>query len=216
MKETEVAEKVIEYMAADGWEIFKEVYEPYNPYRRIDIVCKKGNILWAIECKSNINFKVLWQARRSNTYCHFSSVAVPKIKDTDILGYVKNHCELNKFGLFLIEQYSVSVSVWPKLYRNCIADHMFPHLHQVYKSVEIKAGSKDSFWSPYKQTIMNVVKILKEHKKLTKDELFDKLDGKYHWTGKSAKNTMAAQILKFEKDIITTEKSGKLLYFKLK
>lgn len=229
MKETEVAEKVIEYMKNDGWEVFKEVYEPFNMYRRIDIVCKKHNILWAIECKSSINFKILMQGAKGKTYCHFASIAVPVVKDHDANSFTRQYCEERGIGMFVIDEYtvkrgtgmigideySVNCKVYPKYNRRNLSEYLLPNLHETYKSTDVIAGSRDSFWSPYRQTIQNIVAILKKHGRLTKAELWEKLAGNHHWQGDSAKHTMAAQILKHEKDIIKTEKVGKVLYFDL-
>lgn len=72
--EEELAVKLIEWLEKEGWEVFKEVEYWYG---RADIIAKRDNILWGIECKCTLNDGVLDQADNLKNFVHLVSVAVP-------------------------------------------------------------------------------------------------------------------------------------------
>lgn len=59
MKEVELAEKIIEYLENDDWEIYQEVEHDFHI---ADIVAVKDEKVWVIEVKTSLTKKLLHQA----------------------------------------------------------------------------------------------------------------------------------------------------------
>src|SRR3990172_8380228 len=77
MKETELAEPVIDWLASQNWNVYQEV-----SFSRMggvaDICAERHGVLWIIETKTAMSIEVLNQA--SAWPVHFRSIAVPKAK----------------------------------------------------------------------------------------------------------------------------------------
>jgi hypothetical protein len=73
--ETEVAEPVVAWLQAAGWDVYQEVKA--GDGRSCDIVATRGPLLWVVEAKVRLNAEVVEQARWWRQYAHYASVAVP-------------------------------------------------------------------------------------------------------------------------------------------
>lgn len=68
--ETDLAEKVVEWLQAQQWEVFQEVQ--LDSFGRIaDIVAVSGPLLWVIECKTSQSFAVFEQAFQWKMYANY-------------------------------------------------------------------------------------------------------------------------------------------------
>lgn len=74
--ETVLAEAVIRWLKADGWDVYQEI-ETEQGGPRADIVAVKDEVVWVIEVKRSLTFDLLGQASRWKFYAHRVSVAVP-------------------------------------------------------------------------------------------------------------------------------------------
>lgn len=74
--ETVLAKAVVDWLGAEGWEVYPEI-ETVQGGPRADIVATKGETIWAIEVKRSLTFELLGQADRWKSYAHRVSVAVP-------------------------------------------------------------------------------------------------------------------------------------------
>ena len=74
--EADLAAHVIDWLEKRGWEIGQEV-EPRGAGKgpRFDIVAKRGQTLWIVECKARVSIRLLAQALRARDYAHRVSVA---------------------------------------------------------------------------------------------------------------------------------------------
>lgn len=75
MKETELAQPVVEWLESQHWDVYQEVECPGG---YADIVAVRDNYLWIIECKTSFSLKVVEQAMGRRA--HFRSIAIPKTR----------------------------------------------------------------------------------------------------------------------------------------
>ncbi|HBD94493.1 MAG TPA: hypothetical protein DC057_10030, partial [Spirochaetia bacterium] len=73
IKETEIAEIVIDWLEKQHWDVYQEV--PVNS-GFADIFAVRNGLVWVIETKTSLSFDVMEQAFRREV--HYRSVAVPK------------------------------------------------------------------------------------------------------------------------------------------
>ena len=165
--ETEVAALVVAWLRAQGWEVFQEV-ECRGHGRAIDIVAKRGDVLWAVEVKRALNLAVLEQAFSSTPYAHLASVAVPRMaKVSD--GYDFGVQVARRFGLGLIE-------VWPPNVASRVVEAVGArHATEVKgelaaslrpaQQVYAAAGSSGaSHWTPFRETATRLKAIVWQHR----------------------------------------------------
>jgi len=166
MKETELAEKFIDYFS--DFEIYKEV----PAAGIIDFVVKNGIISMAVEVKLSLNFEVIEQANKNKYYCDYSYVAVPSTKR---LSFAYDICSMLGIGVLAYANYGISEIVKPirnrrnKFFKLKLEDYM-------KRSV---AGSQNDRITPFKVTIENMTKYISRHPGCTLKECLDNID--FHW-----------------------------------
>jgi len=74
--EEEFAEVIVKWLKKEGWEVYQEVQTSYAG-SIADIVAKKDDKYWIIECKLNFGFTVLSQTYAWRNFAHYVSVAIP-------------------------------------------------------------------------------------------------------------------------------------------
>lgn len=209
MRESEVANIIIEWLKSDGWEIYKEV--PFYGVR-FDIVAVKHNIVWHIETKAHFNLKALEQASRYNVgHRRFVGFEKPKRYDWWI---IKDVCMKYDTGIIAVNKERVVYFQKEKFFRKpLLLDRLT--LIEEYKRDDIIAGSRNHYYSPYQETIKMVCEILSKGKKTIK-EIMIELDGNHHYSSSTPERSLASAIINFERDIIDVEKVGNKYYYSLK
>jgi len=214
--EIELAETVVDFLNNDGWEVFQEV-------RNHDIIARKNNLIWCIECKLNFNFKVIEQANSAR--CILNSIAVPEYTNSK---FKEDVCKKFGIGVIYVRKDSLNnktismSSITPEYkrqYRQFTEDYIIPDLKPVLKTFA-KAGSKgNTGYSPYKQTMIEVKELMiKEGGLVLVNDFFQKIKNKLHWrcqTDISLRNCLISSILKFENDWIIRIKINNQNYFQL-
>ena len=167
MKETELAEKFIEYFS--DFEVFKEV--PANGI--IDFVVKNNIITMAVEVKLSLNFNVIEQAEKNKYYCDYSYIAVPRPKKES---FAYRICAILGIGVLVYDNWSISETVKPiknkrsMFYKLKLEDYM-------KRSI---AGSQNDRMTPFKVTIERMVKYISRHPGCTLKECLNNVD--FHWS----------------------------------
>ena len=207
MKETELAEQVIEWLRYQNWNIYQEVQ-----FRGIggiaDIVAERHGILWIVETKMAMSIEVLNQA--SAWPVHFRSVAVPEAKRDSKRDY---RVARDYYGVGVIEvsKYDVRERVKPPLYlrHHKTAEKLLSQLTELHKTFA-KAGSKGgSHLTPYKITIMEIRRTVEKQPGCTIEDLFTK-HGSMHYANKSSfKGNILKCLEDFEKDWCRIDKTSK-------
>lgn len=77
IKETDLGPPIIEFMQAQGYEMFQEVRLGGMGMPIVDLVARKGKELHAIELKTTMGLAVMQQGDYNKKYFHYSSIAVP-------------------------------------------------------------------------------------------------------------------------------------------
>lgn len=224
MKETTVARMIAEHLRDLGWEVYAEVTMRYGS-PRADMVATQGPVVWVIETKSRLSFKVIEQAMWWRGFAHRVSVGVPAAKRGTASRKVAN-IFFRKVGLGLIE---VRDGEWPeddeytrilpvretldaKLRRNVSDDRLRRSLCEEQKTWA-KPGNADSeYWTPFKATVRELQRFVKKNPGCTTKELVEGADHHYR-TPASAKGCIPRYIRKGVIDGIEVRKEGHRLYF---
>lgn len=207
MRETELAEQVIEWLHVQNWNIYQEV-----KFRGIDgiadIVAERHGILWVVETKTAMSIEVLNQA--SAWPVHFRSIAVPSAKRDSKRDY---RVARDYYGVGVIEvsKYDIVEKVKPPLYlrHHRTAKRLLGQLTELHKTFA-KAGSKGgSHLTPYKMTMMEIRRTVERQPGCTIEDLFAK-HGSMHYANKSSfKGNVLKCLEYFEKDWCRIDKTSK-------
>jgi len=216
MTEIELAEKVIDWLGNDGWEVYQEVQRFGYASRTVDIVavCQpehlKFPIVWFIECKTSFGLAVAEQADHWLRYqvAHYISVAVPPLRLRERTHvYLKNILKLDGIGIIEVSEYQSRNNYYcdetlaPRPYRPSWTRHysrrqetldMLTELHKTYA----KAGNSDSKkLTSFGITRDAVVKHVRSYPGCTMNQLLDNIDTHYS-NRATAKATIPAAIHK--------------------
>lgn len=212
-KETELAQKVVEWLTSQHWDVYQEVQISTSV---ADIVAVQGQLIWIIECKSSLSLSLIGQAHEWIRKAHFVSVAIPRGKSYLTKSRYVARNIMRHYGIGMIEVPNLIAdirehSVPPRLNRKArvktVKDSLCPeHKHWA------PAGSQCGYYTPFKATCKHIVRIVKKNPGILLKDLIDK--SKHHYLSDT---TARACISKYaRKGIINgirCEKSGKLLRF---
>ena len=171
MKETELAEKFIEYF--DGQDVYQEV--PANGI--IDIVVVMGKALIGIEVKTRLSFEVIEQAHENRYNVNYTYIAVPSPRRQ---GFGFKICNMLGIGVLTYDEYEgVREVVSPQ------NTHIkgTPYYHKLKLEPWMKrsvAGSQNDRMTAFKATIENMVSYIKRFPGCTLKQCLANCDG-YHW-----------------------------------
>jgi hypothetical protein len=168
ISETEIARAVVEMLREWGWEVYQEVVGPAG---RCDIVGKRGNILWAIECKVNFGFAVLEQAYHWRGYANYVSVAV-KSKPSRLGREIAGGMGIGVMSCGCEEIHEVEK---PRLMRRI-------HPLKLYEEQKTfcEAGSScGGHWTDFKRTVRALVAEVNKNPGIQFDTLVKSLDHHY-------------------------------------
>jgi hypothetical protein len=159
--EQKVAASIVEYLIAEGWEVYQEVEIPGGG--RVDIVAVQGLVRWAIEVKTSLTLTVLEQAQRNLAYFHLSSYAVPaptRLPHGTPKGWHFAHDLARRLGFGALRvlpesprRHSVVEDVPPKLTRR-------PgqvKLHEGQKTAAQAGAAGGGYWTPFRNTAQLLV-----------------------------------------------------------
>lgn len=153
LKETELAKYLIEYLKKKGYDYYQEV-------KVLDKVCDvviklPDNKVWCIEIKVSPSLRLLEQAIYLSQYAHFVSIFTAFYNFT-----IREICKKCGFGYF----YGTEINEMPKPLENqqAYAEPILKRLNNAQKDF-CPAGSKSGPWSPYKNTLIQLEKYVKEH-----------------------------------------------------
>lgn len=159
-----LAAEVVRYVNGCGWETFHEVNGHTG---RVDIVGRKGNLIWAIECKLTLSMALTDQAYRHLGHANYVSVAVPNLRFSG--GMEKYLAFLGIGALFVGEPWAIKEKrsynhiierLTPRFYRRR-TDLISHWLRDEYK--DCAAGSVTPGWTPFKGTCHNAVDYVHNH-----------------------------------------------------
>ena len=213
IKETEIAEIVIDWLEKQHWDVYQEV--PVNN-GFADIFAVRNGLVWVIETKTSLSFDVMEQAFRRAV--HYRSVAVPKPVNMSWFLQRKIARDYLNIGILIVDQniQTVNEIVSPKLMREYHnnAKRYISKLRPEHKTFA-KAGSANELrFTPYQESIRNIKDYLRRNPGSTIKEIIDNL-GKLHYSSNSsAKNCIKLALNTFESDsFLSQNKNGKDVYY---
>ena len=216
MTEVELCRATINWLIAQHWDVYQEVQlHTGGPIR--DMVAVRSGVLWMIEAKTSQSLTVIDQALRNKPWCHMSSIAVPPSKRDS----GRSLCHALGIGLIEVStDYSGTPYVqdrlrpsFIRLNNEYVKSMVLPRLRDQHKTGEFgEAGNaRGDRWSPYKQTIDDIRRFLKEHGPATTAQICAKIDHHYS-SDKSAKQTIAVALTKWEKGFKRERAGRQFLY----
>ena len=199
MRESQLAQYLVDWLIEDGWEVYKEVclgkWSDSAP--RADIVAKRNNIIWVIETKQNMTLALLDQALRIYRYypAHYVSVAIwePKSKQYHH-NAAKEFLQYLGIGLFYVSEFGgINCNISPNLRRKMVNLRRWSdYLHEEQKAV--KAGTRNEwYWTPFKSTVSRIHIFLKENPGSTLNEIINGIEHHYNCNN-TAKNAISEYI----------------------
>lgn len=216
VKETEVAEIIIAWLAESYWEVYQEVQ--YSRQGGIaDIVAVRNGKIWVIETKTAYTMDVLQQASR--WHAHYRSVGVPMAEQKRDRDYRVAE-RFYRVGVLEVDPYRKAVDevISPPVITNHHkwAKDMIADLTDLHKSYA-KAGSHGSqHLTPYKTTMMEIRKFITEHPGCGIKEIYAAL-GEMHYSSQSSfKGSVTKCLTSFESVWCKVDASGRAYKFYVK
>jgi hypothetical protein len=208
MLETELAEKVIEWLAEQNWTIYQEVQ--FQSMSSIaDIVAVRNGIMWIVETKTAYTLDVMQQA--AHWPVHYRSIAVPGTQSARRDYRIAK--DYYKVGVITVGKFGEVVEQEPPplFLRRTVepVKYFISKLSDEHKTYS-KAGSKGGgYLTPYRSTMDSIKRVVSEHPGCTLKELFTEL-GKCHYASKqSFMGNLLKSLMDFEKDWCTVDCSSK-------
>lgn len=219
ISETDVAKPIVEWLAADGWEVYQEVQ--YSRYGSVhDIVAKKGKILWCVETKTTLSFSVIEQAWRAPFPLRSVGIPIARWRRKDPHDFPKMVCERLGIGVFEVSPGLNRVAGYqpPDLirtnheYAKC---YILPHLVEGQKSYKMAGGTAGGHLTPYRETMDRVLAFIGSHPGCALKDIFAHLGSDHHYANDvSARSAIPNALRKFEADRVRIEtKKNRNVYF---
>jgi len=221
MNETELGSVVVEWLAAQHWDVYQEV-QFFGRGGGADIVAVRAGKVWIIETKTSLTFTVLEQARKWP--CHFRSIAVPRSKHTGDrdFAYEIAHRYLSlgilEVGYSEMVQDKTVFEIKPApLMRDFhdTAKWMIGQLCEEHKYFS-KAGSYGGgYYTPYQKTMRYVRSYIQAYPGCTLKQIMDAIPEHHYASTASARSSIRTALETFEKNWCEIRKGerGELRYF---
>ncbi len=174
--EADLARHLVDWLRRDGWEVYQEVEIPGG---RVDVVARRGKILWAIEVKLSFGFPVIEQAKNSLGRFHFVSVAVPDGKVGRHDGLAQDVCRWLGIGVIAVDKWGDSdpmERLRSKLFRRVTRP---PKLHEEQKDFCPAGGNRGGHWTRFKSTKQRVIDAVSLDEGVWLKDLMRKVDHHY-------------------------------------
>lgn len=189
MTETELAAAVCKYLEDLQFEVFKEVQCEYGgPI--VDIVARRGRLLWAVECKTQLNATVCAQAERHLRDANLVSIAVPTSRNRTnyvVKSWLERTAKDQGIGIIQVDRWEwqdpadrliVEESARPK-FRRKRSRMLEKTLHEGHKNYAEAGNAEGLRWSPFKATCDKVLSFVKRNPGCTVAELIEEIDHHY-------------------------------------
>ncbi len=212
MKESDVAEVVVNWLESKDWDVYQEVQ--FRPGSSIaDIVAVKDEQMWIIETKISLGFAVLAQAKYWR--CHYRSIAVLRSRRGGSVGrqLAYDVCR-NYLGVGIMEVLPSDSDIWvvvaPQLQEGIdgFVENQRRILSPLHKTFA-KAGSSGSgHLTPYKETMLEIREFIGSHPGCTLAEIIGYVGRAHYAHEASAKNGIRTALRDWEDWAVIDRQSG--------
>lgn len=156
--ESDLGPPLINWLEADGWEVFQEV-QVMRDGPRADVIAVRNRQVWVFELKKRLGLDVIEQAAYWTRYAHFSSAVVATSKYGHRTGLIYEVCEWKRIGVIEV----IEPSGWrgdaplrhrtaPPLHRRARAGKVLDRLRPQHKTFAPAGNDQSKHWSPYRET----------------------------------------------------------------
>lgn len=179
--EAELAAMIVEWLAAQGWEVHQEVSSSGGE-PRADVVGRYGCVTWVIETKLSLSLSLLEQAAHWTRYANYVSIAFPYSRLRSHSLFLRNSLKMMGIGYLAVrpeeEAKYLKQSLEPRLNRKLVNRKLW-HLLDAHENL-IDAGTPDGgYWTPFKVTAKALRKFVEENPGCTMKEAVDGI--KHHY-----------------------------------
>ncbi|MFH0972067.1 MAG: hypothetical protein V1835_05890 [Candidatus Micrarchaeota archaeon] len=185
MKETDLAEKVIEYLHHNRWKVYQEV-QLWRGSKRADIVAAQGPLLWVIETKLTLSLSLIYQALQWRKDAHFVSIAIPA-PGRHSNGAGNYFCRKEGIGILAVDVFRtdpVYERLRPVLFRKAHIEHIKSHLCDQQKTFAKAGNAEGKYWTPYQETCQNINAAVRLQPGIILKDLIDTV--KHHYASKAS------------------------------
>ena len=185
--ETQLAEKVVEYLQNLKWDVYQEV-QIFSGGSIADIVAIQNKIVWVIECKLSFSLNLIEQAINHKGYANYISVAVPTTiyRKTWRNSRVGQHI-LEYYGIGCLQvsphenYYNLGVheSQPPTLYRKALTKYYLNNVCEAHKTFAKAGNAEGNRYTPFKATCDSIKKYLQRNPGCTFKQLIEGINHHY-------------------------------------
>ncbi len=210
MKEIELAEKIIEYLENDDWEIYQEVEHDYHI---ADVVAVKDEKVWIIEVKTSLTKKLLSQAY----YWIFSAdyVSIATINSNRDRRDKYKFLNKNGIGCILFDKDNNQIKEYIKYKQQeenrllrPIKDSLLPQ-HKYWAKAGNEEGKR---YTVFQETLIKLEEVVNKYPGLMLTDLLRRVDTHYATKSSAASSLKKLQNLGVLKTIEIIETNG---YFRV-
>lgn len=192
MKEVEVAKPVVDWLTAQGWDVYQEV-DPKTASGIADIVAVSGGLTWIIECKTSMSLALLEQAMRWKPYGNYVSVATPWPKRGGggrraAESFLRHH----GIGKLSVKRGDAHSQIPPHLNRRIIPT-VRDSLNDHQKTYAMAGNADGRRWTPFQQTCVELLRVVKAEPGLSMKEVMGRV--KHHYCSDSTARSTIARYL---------------------
>lgn len=162
MRETDLAKHIVDWLTADGWEVYQEV-QPGLLAHVADIVAVRRGMLWVIECKLTLSLEVIGQAEHWRQMANWSSVAVPRAKRSGGRDAARRVCRLLGVGMLSVDRSgSVTIDTPPTMNRAPI-ELLRRALDEGHKTAAPAGTNGGGRYTPFRRTCEHLARYVAKH-----------------------------------------------------
>lgn len=179
--EAELAAVIVEWLAAQGWEVHQEVSSSGgNP--RADVVGRYGCVTWVIETKLSLSLCLLEQAAHWTRYSNYVSIAFPYSRLRGHSLFLRNSLKMMGIGYLAVrpeeEAKSLRQSLEPRLNRKLVNRKLW-RLLDAHENL-VDAGTPDGgYWTPFKETTQALREFVAKNPGCTMKQAVDGIEHHY-------------------------------------
>ena len=199
-KETELAKLVVEWLKEQHWEVYQEVQFGFGG-GVADIVAVRHGIMWIIECKTAYGLAVLEQAYRWPT--HYRSIAVPWARTQRNYRVARDYYQVGVLEVdsnIFSHNGSVDEVIYPKLFvrHHDSVKRYLNLLTELHKTFALAGSANGDHLTPYKNTMIDVRKIIEKNPGCTIGFVFEQLGVMHYASEASFKGNILTALESFE------------------
>ncbi|MFG0330729.1 MAG: hypothetical protein ACF8PN_12640 [Phycisphaerales bacterium] len=196
--EQDLAAHVVSWLERQGWDVYQEVKAGPFEGRIADIVAVRGAVVWVVECKRSLNLQVIAQA--DDWPVVRRSIAIPalRVKRKDRLrAFAERACARFEIGVLEVGLTGSVVRRVPAPIRRAWLEtsrKLREQLDTEHKSTAPAGLAAGPRWTPYRRTMREALRVIRERPGITIAELMSVLESHHYPTDFTARRAIARSL----------------------